>query len=483
MTVARSVARNSLIQLAGRGITMSLALATLTLLARYLGPTDFGQYQVIIATLFLVNVADFGIATVATRHLRSGDLDPDRLMGNVLTVRAALGLLAAVVVIGVSLVLGHDGEVLAASAIAAISFLAMVFSGSYYATFNAELRMEYVVYGNVAQAVVSLSAMAAAAAAGLGLPWLFAAYTLGWAVNSAVCFVFVRQFVHPQFAYERAYAMTLLRDAAPLMAAGVVINAYGRIDLLLLKAFTDSEAVGHYGFAYRLIDLAAPLSFLFVSSVYPLLAEYHASVDKESFRSLYQRSHDFLSLAGMTLATGVILFAPNIVTTLGGEEYYASITVMRVLAMTFALIWLTNLVNHSLIAVGKQNVLLWTACLALAVNVSANLVMIPLYGKEGAAATQALTEATVLGASLLVLSRYMGVAPSFWVAGRLLPVAGVSAIVVYALPLPWVTEVLLTGVLFGVGVALARIVKVEDVRMLLRREPDSHAIKPAEVRT
>jgi O-antigen/teichoic acid export membrane protein len=256
------------------------------------------------------------------------------------------------------------------------------------------------------------------------------------------------------------------------MLAGVMINAYGRIDLLLLRAFTDAEAVGHYSFAYRMIDLAAPLSFLFVSSVYPLLAEYHATADIGAFRTLYQRSHDFLSLAGMGLATGVILFAPNIVDLLGGAEYGASVTVMRVLAMTFALIWLTNLVNHSLISVGKQNVLLWTACLALVVNVSANLIMIPIYGKEGAAATQALTEATVLSVSLVVLSRYMGDAPSFWVAGRLLPVVGVSAIVVYALPLPWVTEVLLTGVLFGIGIALARIVKIEDIRQLLKREPE-----------
>jgi O-antigen/teichoic acid export membrane protein len=483
MTVARSVARNSLIQLVGRGITMSLALATLTLLSRYLGPEDFGRYQLILTTLFLVNVADFGIATVATRHLRAGDMDPDRLMGNVLTLRAVLGAVAGLVVIGISAALGHDGDVLLASGIAALSFVAMVFSGSYYATFNAELRMEYVVYGNVAQAVVSLGGMAWAAASGLGLPWLFAAYALGWAVNSAVCVVFVRQFVRPQFAYERAYASVLLRDALPLMAAGLVINAYGRIDLLLLRAFTDAETVGHYGFAYRLIDLAAPLSFLFVSSVYPLLAEYHAGVDRESFRNLYQRSHDFLSLAGISLAAGVILFAPDIASIIGGADYAAAVMAMRILALTFALIWLTNLVNHGLIAAGKQHVLFWTACLALAVNVSANLVMIPLYGKEGAAVTQALTEATVLIASLLVLNRYMGGAPSFWVAGRLLPIVGVSAVVVYVLPLPVVTEVLLVGALLGIGVVLTRIVKLDDVRVLLGREHKRPAINPAELRT
>ncbi len=118
--------------------------------------------------------------------------------------------------------------------------------------------------------------------------------------------------------------------------------------------------------------------------------------------------------------------------------------------------------------------------MGLAVNVSVNLVMIPVYGKEGAAATTALTEATILVVALVALSRYMGDRPSFWVAGRLLPVAGVSAIVAYALPLPWITEALVVGVLFGVGVALVRVVSMDDVRALLRRSP---APAPAEAGT
>ena len=62
MTVARTVARNSLVQLGGRGITMAVSLGTLSLLSRYLGPEDFGKYQFVIAFLLLVNVSDFGVA-------------------------------------------------------------------------------------------------------------------------------------------------------------------------------------------------------------------------------------------------------------------------------------------------------------------------------------------------------------------------------------------------------------------------------------
>jgi peptidoglycan biosynthesis protein MviN/MurJ (putative lipid II flippase) len=96
-------------------------------------------------------------------------------------------------------------------------------------------------------------------------------------------------------------------------------------------------------------------------------------------------------------------------------------------------------------------------------------LLIPVYGKEGAAAATVIAECTTLLLGLYVLSRAVGEAPSFWVAGRLLPVAGISALVAYALPLWWVPEALLVGALFGVAVAALRIIRVEDVKALLRR--------------
>jgi O-antigen/teichoic acid export membrane protein len=147
--------------------------------------------------------------------------------------------------------------------------------------------------------------------------------------------------------------------------------------------------------------------------------------------------------------------------------------------MAIALIWLSNLVDHGLIAVGRQGVLLWIALFGLAVNIPANLILIPLYDKEGAAAATVLTEAAVLLPALFILSRYIGTAPSFWVAGRLLPVAGVAGVAVYALQLPWETEAVLAGVLFGVGVAFMRVLSFNDIRALFRHRSTPEPAVPA----
>lgn len=471
MTVARSVARNSLVQFGGRGITMAVQLAMLTLLSRYLGPEEFGHYQVVIAFLLLLNLTDLGISTISARHLSTGEHDPDRVLGNVLAIRVALSVVSMALVIMVALVANYTRAEREAIAVASLSFPFMLLSSTYTAIFVARLRMEYAAIASVAQALTSLALMAAVAATNGGLIRMLVAYDAGFLANSIVCLYFARKFVRPSLSIDRQLARTILRDTAPLGAAIVLTSVYGRIDIVLLRSFTDGDSVGYYGFAYRAVDLAAPLSFLFIASVFPLLSRYHADGDGAEFRQLYQRSHDLLTMFGLSILTMVILFARPIVEVVGGDAYEPAVTSLRILSMAFGLIWLSNLADYGLIAVGQQRLSLVIASIGLVVNLSSNAVLIPLYGSEGAAVATVLTELAVLAPAVIMLGRYMGGVPSFWVAWRMLPVAILSGAIVYLLNLPWFGEAAVACVLLAGGIGVSRVVSVADLRALLRRQP------------
>jgi len=477
MTVARTVARNSLVQLAGRGITMAVSLATLSLLSRYLGPEEFGQYQFVIAFLLLVNVSDFGVATLAVRHLSTSEHDADELMGNVVVVRSVLAALSTLIAITIAFLVGYPAEIKAAIAVAALSFPLMIAAGAYNATFAAHLRMEYGAIGNIAQAVVTLAGMAIVALYGGGLIALLFAFNLGIFANSIVCVHFARRFVRARLSFDSAYSLRLLREAAPLGLAVLIITAYGRLDILLLRAFTDDEAVGYYGFAYRIVDLAFPLSFFFVGSVFPLLSTYHSERRLGEFRRLYARAFDVLAIAAVAVVTGVILFANPLVRIIGGSEYAPAVLSMQVLAGAVALIWLSNLADHGMIAIGRQGALLGIALAGLTVNVASNLVLIPLYGKEGAAIATVLTEVAVLLPAWWVIARYTGDAPSFALAVRLVPVALLASVVVYALPLHWAVEAALVVITFGAGLLALRVVSPAELRSVLGRSGQPENLK------
>lgn len=469
MTVARHVARNTLIQLVGRLITMGGAVSILTLLSRYLGPYEFGQYQLVIAFLLLLNVSDFGVTQIAIRHLSAHTRDESDVMGNVLAVRSLLAVFSTVLTISAGVVLNYSPEATAAIAIAALSFPLNVFAGSYNVVFAARLRMEFAVIGSILQAVVTVALMGLVVIRGGGLVQMLIAYDVGFVVNSVVCVIFARSFVRPVFRWDPKYIRELMKDALPLGVAIIVISVYGRIDIVLLKAFTNSESVGYYGFAYRAVDLAAPMSLMFIGSVFPLLSSHHISSERDEFRRLYQRSQDILTVLGIGLLTLMILFARPVVGVVGGAAYDPAVMNLRILAMAFGLIWLSNLVDHSLIAIGRQSMLFRIACLGLIVNVGSNLVLIPLFGRNGAASATVITEIAVVVPAIVSLSRYIGGLPSFSVAWRMLPVALVAGAVVYLLNLPWFWEAGITCAFYTLGIAVMRVFSIQDVKLILTR--------------
>lgn len=472
MTVAQKVARNSAVQVGGRFVTIAASLLTLMLLSRYLGPDGYGQYQVVLAFLIITNFSDLGVNIIAVRHLTAEDRDADEIMGNVLTLRTTMAVVSTVIATVAAILLGgrdEIGETVIAIAVASLSFPLTVIAGTYAATFQAHLRMEFIALSSIVQAWVSVAGMSLVALFGGGLILMLVAYNAGALASSLVALYFVRKFIRPRFSFNPAFMRTLIRDAMPLAVAALLTVGYDRLGVLLLKWLTDNESVGFYGFAYRSIDLAVPLSVLFVGTAFPIMSRYFAEGNIADFKALYQRCHDLLSLGGMALVTVVVLFAEPLVQLLGGSEYDHAVTSVRVLAMAVPALWLGVLADYGLVAVGRQNALLWLAGCSMLINMVANLILIPIYGKEGAAAATVIAEMGMLLPALYLLSRAVGEAPSFWVAGRLLPVAGVSALVAYALPLWWVPEALLVGALFGAAVAAFRIIRIEDVRALLAR--------------
>jgi O-antigen/teichoic acid export membrane protein len=475
MTTAQRVARNSLVQLAGRAVTMGIALGSLALLSRYLGPDSFGDYQIVLAFLLLANFSDLGVSTIAVRHLSTLDRKPEDILANVLAVRLAFAGVSAVVAVGASAALRYNADIEAAIAVGAVSFPLLAIVGAYNSLFAAGLRMQFATLGNVAQAGVTFAAMAAVAIAGDGLIEATAAYTAGILANAIVCIWFARRQVRLSLRWDGAYVRTVVRQALPLGAAVLVMSLYGRIDILLLGWLTDRETVGHYGFAYRIVDLAFPLSFFFVGSVFPLLSSYHAEDERERFDEMYRRSMDVLAVGGVALVTFLALFAGPITRIVGGDAYEPGIVSMQILAFAVGLIWLSNLTDHALIATGRQSALLWIALAGLVVNVAVNLVLIPLYEARGAAAATVATELFVLVPALVLVTRTSGSRPSLAVPLRIAAVGAVTAIAVLALPLHWLFEAPLALLIFGAGVTLSGVVSGDDLRLLRGRSASALA--------
>jgi O-antigen/teichoic acid export membrane protein len=210
-----------------------------------------------------------------------------------------------------------------------------------------------------------------------------------------------------------------------------------------------------------------------VGSVYPLVAAYHADQAREAMKSLYQRCQDILCTAGVGVAICAMLLSPIAVRIVGGSEFVPAVDTLRILSLAVIPIWLLVLAEHTLIAVGRQNALVWTAFGALALNISLSLALIPAFGQEGAAIGTVLTESVVLLVTMIYFANVLDWWPSFMVAARVVPVVGLAAYAAYALELHWGAEIAFATALVVLAGLLSRVVSIAELRDLLRRHDDA----------
>ncbi len=477
LTLSRVVARNTVVQLVGRGLTMAVALATVMVLTRYLGVEGVGQYLLVSSLITLLNFSDMGLFLITVRELSAEKEKPDVLLGNVLVLRVVTAGASMLLAVIVALTLNYSPEVTAAIIVGSFSyFLIAIGSGSLGAIFVAKLRMEFQVLGNVVQAVVFIVLVALVTIFELGIVAIFLAYNASVLANTLVVIAISRRFVIPRLRLDGALCRRILMASIPAGVSTIAWILYSRIDMVLLSQMKDAEAVGLYGLAYRFVDLAFPIGFFFVGSVYPILSRHYKAEESTDFRWLLQRSTDVLTLLALGPITILFVFAEPILRIVASDDFTPATTTLRILAVAIFPLWLGMLSAYTLIATEKQVALLWIGLTALAVNIITNLILIPGMSYEGAAVATLITEGTALFLSLAVIYRHVGYIPSFGTAARMAPplvAASAAAVLLTPNSIPAQIAFVVPGL--AAAYFFSRAISISDIRALVGGRPAPEA--------
>jgi O-antigen/teichoic acid export membrane protein len=177
----------------------------------------------------------------------------------------------------------------------------------------------------------------------------------------------------------------------------------------------------------------------------------------------------------LPLAATTPFAAEWIVTTLFSERYASAATALTLLAAGSVFYALALLARVGAIAVGRRAEIAYIAAVALAVNVAANLLVIPRYGIEGAAAVMLATEVVEAALLTALFARAAGVRSLPRSAIVPLLATACLAAVLGGFGLRDGAAVLLAALLYPAALALAaRIFAPTETRIaldVLRRRP------------
>ncbi len=402
--------------LAVTALAQALALALQLLLARSLGPAEFGAYSVAIAMLGIGLIfARCGLDTALVRQVavcRSRG-DQARLAAVVGLATRVAPLLGAAVGIAACTMTAILSPPVPVGLLVLVAVLLPVAARSEInaAALRGLRRIGLALAGDgclrpvVAMAVVVW--VATAAPHWLGTPVALAAYAIGTCLSALLTSVVLRRVVGrspPAAAWAEGPAM--LRLGFSLMVANGALVAMYALDTPLLALLRSPAEAGFFSVASRMA-----LFVLFVMNAVQLAAAPRlaaAATDPVRLRAVVRGLNRMAATAGLAVAA-LLFAAAEPLLGLFGPEFVAGAPSLRILAAAQALNVLTGPTGILLSMTGRERPYALLLVSGLVVQVSLALWLIPLLGASGAATAGLIAHLSWNLAAVLVLRREFGI--------------------------------------------------------------------------
>lgn len=469
MSLTRSVAHNTFLQAIGRTVSIVIALVVFFLVARYLGVEGYGQYTIVNAFLqFFGLVVDLGLYIYLTKSLGEPDVDEQKIVGNIFTLR----LLSAAVVLGIApllvLLFPYPSAVKAGVAVMSVSFLFVTLTQVLTGVFQKRLIMWRFILGEVLGRVVLLVATIAAIRANVGLLGVFWTLVVSSIVTFALTVLWARGLVRFQLRFDFDVWKKVVKATWPI-ALSIAFNViYFKADTIILSLFHSARDVGIYGAPYRVFEALISIPAMFAGLLTPILTTAYAT-DRARFQRVLQRGFDILLLAAVPLVIGAQFVATDVMEFVS-PGFAASGTVLRLLVFGTAAVFLGYLFSNTVVVVNRQRTMMW-AYLAVALS---SLVLyfltIPKYSYFGAAGVTVLVESAVAIVSAMVVLRTANTRLSGRSFHRILVAAGVMALAMwFGRSLPWVVNGAIGTAAYAAAILVLGVVDRATIREVFSR--------------
>jgi len=440
---AASLVANSTFTLAARvyGVAAGAVVAVLTV--HVLTVDEYGRYALAMALILLVgSLAELGMSALVIRKVAAEPSRASRVMGVALVAELCTALPGALLVVPLGLALGYSEEVIVLLAIGCAVILTQGSLAVLGGAFQARRVFSLFAMTSVVQSSVLVAGSAAVLLAGAGAEGLVAVAALSYLAASAAALMLLRRRLglRPRIAGALPEVPAFLRSVLPVAATAATAVVYGRIDVLLLAHLDSERAVAIYNLPLTLVEVTFLIPAAIAAPFFPLLTR-QLQEDREDARDSFDLLFRLFLLGSVPIALVLGIGGGDLLAFVFGDAYRASGDVLIWLSATVVFNFVIYLLWYGLLAGHQERGRLPALLTGLAINVAANLVLIPRYGPQGAGAALALTDAVmVLWLAVVVRRGVVAVPFARRLVEPLLGLALAAAVVAVTSGLPYLVR-------------------------------------------
>jgi len=382
--------RNSGTVIAGNVTKGAIGLVIAVILARYLGKTEFGVYNYIFTLLYLFAIIpNLGMNSILTREISSDRSRKKLLLGNALSLRLLLSLLA-IILLSLTIILLKGRSYTSKLVWIASLGLLLNIQTIYETMFRVDLRMHYPILSNVIKSVLYALFILLIIYLKLGLREIILASLFAGFVALLIMVRWSKRYFPITPIFNHNVFKYLLKECWPLALSSLFVVIYIRIDVVMLEFMKGFEAIGSYSAAYKLTDALNIIPIAFVSSLFPLMSRY-AKKDGKTFSYICYLGLKYMLIIIIPLLIGTTLLSERII-GIYGTKFLTSAVTLRILIWSSFFVFLNIMLVNILISLRRQRIDALISGISIFINIGLNLFLIPKFSYNGAGIATVITQ-------------------------------------------------------------------------------------------
>lgn len=460
---------NTILQSAGKIISVVLGLVTIAYLTPYLGQIGFGEYTTVTAYMGFVGIlADLGLYLIATKEISRAGADEKKILGNIFSLRFATVTALLCLGAAASLFFPYSAAVKKSMFVGILAFSFVSGTQVLVGIFQKYLVFYQLIASEIVQRLALLISTALFIFWKLDLIYFIWSIAIANALHFFISLHLSRRLVPFRLEFDYRFWFEILSKSWPL-AFSVVLNLiYFKADTLILSILKRPEDVGTYGLSYKFLEVLLSFPAMFAGLIMPFLAKY-AFVEWPKYRQYLQKSLDAILLVIVPMVASVFFFARPIVNLVGGQIYPDADTVLKILIFATAIIYVGNLLGYTVVALDSQKKMIAGYFLGTAVGLLSYLIFIPRFSYFGAAVGTVIVELAVASYAYFLTSKKSGYFPNFKILSKALLSIFPCALLFYFTNFFWMLEIFAGLLIYAGGLLVLKAVPVGFIKELLSR--------------
>ena len=238
----------------------------------------------------------------------------------------------------------------------------------------------------------------------------YAVYSVvGTVGNNVFNFLRLRKYVNlRQIDYSCLKPIRHLKPALRLFVLSVVISIYANLDTVMLGFMKESAVVGYYTGATRITKMLMGIVSSLGTVMIPRLSNLYKNGQVDEFRSLAQKSFDFVFAVSFPLFIGLTVTAPEIISLFCGPSYEPAIATLQIISPILFFIALSGVLGIQILyPQGKESIVIKCTMFGALTNFTLNLILIPSMNNDGAAIATCAAEFMVTFIMMIIGRKYI----------------------------------------------------------------------------